>query len=205
MSQGLTYEQSAANLGCHFRNVAKLIRKGQMTARGYVRDDSLNRPSRSPGPTSRPGVRGAGRAPSAQLPARRLPSRHRTRVAIPRQVAELLGVTRPEVRGRIHQGALQATENGGRLWIRRDLLEQLEAARLVRKTRRLCPNRHLAKASSIKQTATEGSPAGTHFRPSGSPSRELPAATRRSQRRSSHQRAPSWPQSTPPSGGHARP
>ena len=53
------------------------------------------------------------------------------------QVAALLGVTRPAVSGRIHRGTLPATENGGRFWVRRDRLEQVEAARLARKTRRI--------------------------------------------------------------------
>lgn len=60
----------------------------------------------------------------------------------PRQVAELLGVTRPAVQGRIHRGTLPATENGGRYWVRRDLLEQGEAARFVRKTRRPWTSAH---------------------------------------------------------------
>jgi excisionase family DNA binding protein len=55
----------------------------------------------------------------------------------PRQVAELLGVTRPAVMGRIHRGKLPSVQKGGRYWVRRDHLELVEAARLVRKTRRL--------------------------------------------------------------------
>lgn len=55
----------------------------------------------------------------------------------PRWVAELLRVTRPAVMGRIHRGKLPAVENGGRFRRRQDLLEQVEAARLVRMTRRL--------------------------------------------------------------------
>jgi len=53
-----------------------------------------------------------------------------------RQVAGLLGVTRPAVRGRIHRGTLPAVENGVRFWVGRDHPEQAEAARLLRKTRR---------------------------------------------------------------------
>jgi len=34
MSRGLTYEQAAAILGCHFSNVAKLVRKGELTSTG---------------------------------------------------------------------------------------------------------------------------------------------------------------------------
>ena len=55
----------------------------------------------------------------------------------PRRVAELLGVKTASGQGRIHRGTLPAEDNGGRFWVRRDHLEQVEAARLVRKTRRL--------------------------------------------------------------------
>jgi hypothetical protein len=34
MSPRLTYEQAAAILGCHFSNVAKLVRKGDLTSSG---------------------------------------------------------------------------------------------------------------------------------------------------------------------------
>ena len=34
MSDGLTYEQAATVLGCHFSNVAKLIRKGDLISTG---------------------------------------------------------------------------------------------------------------------------------------------------------------------------
>ncbi len=37
MPDGLTYEQAAAILGCHFGNVAKLIRKGDPTSTGKRR------------------------------------------------------------------------------------------------------------------------------------------------------------------------
>jgi hypothetical protein len=47
----------------------------------------------------------------------------------------LVSYANPAVQKRIHRGTLPATENGGRFWVRRDLLEQVEAARLVRKTR----------------------------------------------------------------------
>ena len=42
MSDGPTYEQAAAILGCHFSNVAKLIRKGDLTSTGK-RGASLSR------------------------------------------------------------------------------------------------------------------------------------------------------------------
>ena len=42
MSRGVTYEQAAAILGCHFSNVAKLIHKGDLTSTGK-RGASLDR------------------------------------------------------------------------------------------------------------------------------------------------------------------
>ena len=38
MSHGVTYEQAAAILGCHFSNVAKLIRKGELASHGQAPD-----------------------------------------------------------------------------------------------------------------------------------------------------------------------
>ena len=51
----------------------------------------------------------------------------------PREVAQLLGVATFSVRRRIHRDRLPAS--GGRLLVRRDHLEMVEAARLVRRTR----------------------------------------------------------------------
>jgi hypothetical protein len=45
-------------------------------------------------------------------------------------------VTKPAIIGRITREKLQAIKNGGRLWVRRDLLEMAEADRLVARTRR---------------------------------------------------------------------
>jgi excisionase family DNA binding protein len=135
MSDGLSYEQAAAILGCHVSNVAKLIRKGDLTSSGK-RGASLSREQVE----ALAERRAAERAAKATRPPRkyqRLDLRPDPDRLSPRQVAELLGVTRPAVSGRIHRGTLPATENGGRFRVRRDLLEQVEAARLVRKTRRL--------------------------------------------------------------------
>jgi len=133
MSDGLTYEQAAAMLGCHVSNVAKLIRKGDLTSSGQ-RGASLNR-EQFEAPAER---RAAERAAKAVC----LPRKYQ-RVDLPPdpdhewlssgQVAELLGVTRPAVQGRIHRGTLPAVENGGRFWVRRDHLEQVGPARLVRR------------------------------------------------------------------------
>ena len=42
MPQGITYAEAAATLGCHVSNVAKLIRKGDLTSTGK-RGASLSR------------------------------------------------------------------------------------------------------------------------------------------------------------------
>ena len=137
MSQELTYEQAAAILGCHFSNVAKLIRKGDLTYTG-TRRASLNREQVEALAYRRAAERAAKAARSPRRYERVDPRPdHDHEWLSPRQVAELLGVTRPAVQSRIHRGKLPAVENGGRFWIRRDHLEQVEAARLVRKTRRL--------------------------------------------------------------------
>jgi excisionase family DNA binding protein len=137
MSQGLTYEQAAAILGCHVSNVAKLVTKGQLKSRGRVRDGALERAEVE----ALAKRRAAEHEARASRPPRRYqrvdyrPDTDHEWLSVP-QVAALLGVTRPAVSGRIHRGTLPAVENGGRFWVRRDLLEQVEAARLVRKTRR---------------------------------------------------------------------
>ena len=136
MSGGLTYEQAAKILGCHVSNVAKLVATGDLTSTGK-RGASLNREQVE----ALAERRAAERAAKANRPPRihqRVDHRpdHEHEWLSPRQVAGLLGVTRPAVQGRIHRGTLPAVENGGRFWVRWDLLEQVERARLARRTRR---------------------------------------------------------------------
>jgi excisionase family DNA binding protein len=130
----LSYSDAAAFLGCHVSNVAKLVAKGELTSTGK-RGASLDRPQVE----DLAQRRAAERQARATRPARKYqrvdhrPDPDHEWLSV-RQVSQLLGVTRPAVQGRINRGKLPAVENGGRL--RRDLLEQVEAARLARKTRR---------------------------------------------------------------------
>jgi excisionase family DNA binding protein len=136
MASTVTYAQAAEMLACHVSNVPKLVRRGLLTS---VR--------RREGALDRAEVEALAerRATEREARAARPPRRYQ-RVDYrpdtdhdwlsPRQVAELLGVTPTAVRRRIQRETMPATENGGRYWVRRDLLEQVEAARLVRKTRR---------------------------------------------------------------------
>jgi len=137
MSDWITYREAAAILGCHVSNVAKLIDKGELTSRGK-RGGSLDRDQVQ--------ALARHRAHLRETRAKRPPHRyqrvdhrpdHEHEWLSPTQVAVLLGVTKPAVIGRITRERLPAVRNGGRLWVRRDLLEQVEDARLARRTRRL--------------------------------------------------------------------
>lgn len=131
MPDRITYEQAADILGCHVSNVAKLIRKGHLTSTGR-RGASLDRGQVEQLRDQR------AEAPPPTPPRPRVDHRpdNEHDWLSPGHVAVLLGVTPQAVRQRIRRGRLPAVENGGRLWVRRDLLEQVEAARLVAKTRR---------------------------------------------------------------------
>lgn len=137
MTGGITYADAAGILGFHVSNVAKLVTKGELQSRGYVHDGSLDRAEVEALAARRSNERDA-RATCPPRKYQRVDRRPDTdhEWLSPRQVADLLGVTKPAVQGRINRGTLPATKNGGRFWVRRDLLEQVEAARLVRKTRR---------------------------------------------------------------------
>lgn len=139
MTTWVTHQQAAQTLGCHVSNVPKLIAKGKLTTRGAAdrKLPSLNR--------AEVVALAQRRAQERELRAES-PQRRYQRVdyrpdnvhdwLTPRQVAQLLGVTRPAVIGRITRERLPAVRTGRRYWVRRDLLEQVEAARLARKTRR---------------------------------------------------------------------
>jgi hypothetical protein len=134
MSERVTYEQAAGILGTHVSNIPKLIGKGQLTSTGE-RGASLDRDQVE----ALRDRRDAERAAQTQRPRRpplidRRPDADHDWLTT-RQVAELVGITKAGVIGRIHRERLPAVENG-RLWVRRDLLEQVEAARLAQNTRR---------------------------------------------------------------------
>ena len=97
MSQGLTYAQAAAILGCHFSNVASLIRKGDLTST-VKRGASLNR-EQVQALASRRATERAARAARTPCKSQRIDLRpdQEHEWPSPRQVAELLGVTRPAV------------------------------------------------------------------------------------------------------------
>jgi excisionase family DNA binding protein len=118
--------------------VPKLIRRGELTPRGatdrklpsLARDQVLELAERRARP------RRAPTRPKHRVDHRPDPAVYGNRDWLsPAQVAQLLGITKQAVTGRIRRGRLPAVECGGRWWIRRDHLEQIEAAWLVTKTR----------------------------------------------------------------------
>ena len=135
-SRRITYEQAADILGCHVSNVPKLVAKGLLTSSGQ-RGGSLDRLEVEVLASRRDAERDARekRPPRQYQRVDHRPDADHDWLS-PKQVAELLGVTKPTVIGRITRDKLPAVKNGGRYWVRRDLLEQVEAARLVRQTRR---------------------------------------------------------------------
>lgn len=132
----VTYAEAAKILGCHVSNIPKLNRKGLLHSERR-REGSLNRAEVEALAERRASEKAAlvTREPRRYQRVDHRPDSEHEWLS-PSQVAEMLGVTRPAVQGRINRGKLPAVQNGGRWWVRRDLLEQVEAARLVRKTRR---------------------------------------------------------------------
>lgn len=131
----VTHATAAAILGCHISNISKLIDKGQLISTGQ-RGASLDRDSVEQLARRRDLERQAlaQRPRGFQRMDPRPDCEHEW--LSPRDVAELLGVTRRTVAYRIRTERLPGVEHRGRQWVRRDHLEQVEAARLARKTRR---------------------------------------------------------------------
>lgn len=131
----VTHAIAAAMLGCHVSNISKLIDKGQLISTGQ-RGASLDRDSVEQLARRRDLKRQAlARRPRGFQRIDPRPDDEHEWLS-PREVAELLGVTPQAVTRRIRTQRLPGVEHRGRQWVRRDHLEQVEAARLARKTRR---------------------------------------------------------------------
>lgn len=133
----ITYAEAAVILGCHVSNVPKLVNKGELASHGGSRG-ALSRVEVEGLATRRAELREARLNRTVRSTYRRVDHRpdHEHEWLSIREVAELVGVTRPAIQGRIHRGRLPAVENGGRYWVRADHLELVERARLVQRTRR---------------------------------------------------------------------
>ena len=136
MSPWVTYDTAAAILGCHVSNVPKLIRKGELTSTGK-RGVCLNRKQVEALAHLRAAEREerASRTPRMYQRIDHCPDHDHDWLSPGRSPNSSGSPSRRPSAASTASG-LPAVENGGRFWVRRDHLEQVEAARLVRKTRR---------------------------------------------------------------------
>ena len=130
----ITQPKAAEILGCHVSLIGKLVAKGELTSRGRTGRASLDRDQ----------VRElrAKREERAQAPKK--PRRKRTGWSEPPnaehdwltsvQAAELLGVSTVAVNKRARRGRLPFVEKAGRRWFRRDHLELVKHADLVKRS-----------------------------------------------------------------------
>ena len=129
----ITQPQAAEILGCHVSLIGKLVAKGELTSRGRTGRASLDRDQVLE-------LR-AKREERAQAPKK--PRRKRTGWSEPPdaehdwltsvQAAELLGVSAVAVNKRCRRGRLPFVEKAGRRWFRRDHLELVKHADLVKR------------------------------------------------------------------------
>jgi hypothetical protein len=115
MSRWVTYAQAADILGCHVWNVPKLVRKGHLKNRPRKRG-ALERRQVEQLAEQRSEERETAKTRPKKVYYRRIDHRpdHDHEWLSVRQVAELVGITRPAVMGRIHRERVPAVENGGR-------------------------------------------------------------------------------------------
>lgn len=126
-AQRITHAQAAALLGCHPSNIAKLVKKGRLTATG-VRgpDPSLEldevvqlREERIKAEQERR-LRYDRTDPRPHGPPAELGDHDWLSVE---QVAQRLGVTGQSVRARAKRGTIPHMRHGKRIWVRADHLE----------------------------------------------------------------------------------
>jgi len=117
----ITQPEAAEILAVHPQTVAKMVARGDLTSRGQWdvlgsldRDDVLR-------------LRDARR----EAAARRQRDRE-ARARRPREAAEFMGVSQPAISKRARRGRLPFVANEGRRWFRRDHLELVKHADLVK-------------------------------------------------------------------------
>ena len=113
VSERVTYAEAAAILGCHFSNVAKLIRKGHLSStrrrdgallRADVEALALRRQQQRAKPRQGPTLRGVDHRPD---------TKHKWLTAP--QVAALVGLTSQAITKRIRRGTMPGVMNRGRI------------------------------------------------------------------------------------------
>ena len=129
----ITQPQAAEILGCHVSLIGKLVARGELTSRGRTGRASLDRDrvlklraereERSREPRNPPRQRKGWSEPPDTA--------HDWLTSV--QAAELLGVSTVMINKRSRRGRLPFVEKAGRRWFRRDHLELVRHADLVKR------------------------------------------------------------------------
>ena len=134
----ITQPEAAEILGVHPQTVAKMVARGELTSRGQGVRGSLDRDEVLALAVAR---RGAAERRQRERDAA---TRHRpVRTEQPpdaehvwlrtREAAEFMGVSQPAISQRARKGRLPFVEHEGRRWFRRDHLELVKHADLVKR------------------------------------------------------------------------
>lgn len=135
----ITQPEAAGILGVHPQTVAKMVARGDLTSRGQSgvlgsldRDEVLAlRAARRKSGDWRACERDA-RARRRQVSTERPPDTEHTWLRT-REAVEFMGVSQPAISQRARRGRLPFVELGGRRWFRRDHLELVKRADLVKR------------------------------------------------------------------------
>ena len=127
----ITQAQAAEILGCHVSLIAKLVARGELTSRGRTGKASLDRDQVLEVLAERE-ERSRARTPRRRRKGRFVPpdAEHDWLTSV--QAAEMLGVSVVAVNKRCRHGRLPFVEKVGRRWFRRDHLELVKHADLVK-------------------------------------------------------------------------
>ena len=128
----ITQAQAAEILGCHVSLIGKLVARGELTSRGRTGRASLDRDQVLEVLAERE-ERSRARTPPRRRKGRFEPpdAEHDWLTSV--QAAELLGVSVVAVNVRCRRGRLPFVEKAGRRWFRRDHLELVRHADLVKR------------------------------------------------------------------------
>jgi hypothetical protein len=136
----ITQIQAAEILGCHVSRVAKLVAKGELVSRGRHGRASLDRDQVLELRAKRVERAKAPKKPPRTRTGRFEPPDAEHDWLTSAQAAVLLGVSVVAVNKRSRRGRLPFVEKAGRRWFRRDHLELVRHADLVKRpARRAAP------------------------------------------------------------------
>ena len=128
----ITQAQAAEILGCHVSLIGKLVARSELTSRGRSGRASLDRDQVLEVLAERE-ERSRARTPPRRRKGRFEPPDAAHDGLTSAQAAELLGVSAVAVKLRCRRGRLPFVEKAGRRWFRRDHLELVRHADLVKR------------------------------------------------------------------------